>query len=94
MVQDFDCIDDNTQYDCIVSMTTFHHLSLDTALPKIRKMLKPNGILMVLDLYKKRGIMDLLLEIVAFPTNIIMKRLMNGPREILKILKLEVGGIE
>lgn len=78
MLQDFDSMNDNVQYDCIVSIATFHHLSLDTALPKIRKMLKPDGILVVLDLYERRGILDLLLEVVAVPTNILIKRIMNG----------------
>jgi len=82
VLQDFDTMEDDELYDCIISIATFHHLSLDKALPKIKKMLKPNGILIVLDLYERRGLLDLLLEVIAIPTNIIMKRIMNGPKRI------------
>ncbi|AOT72514.1 class I SAM-dependent methyltransferase [Geosporobacter ferrireducens] len=82
VLQDFDNLDDHLQYDCIVSIATFHHLSLDTALPKIKGMLKPGGILIVLDLYERRGILDLLLDVIAVPTNLIIKRIMNSSRRI------------
>jgi ubiquinone/menaquinone biosynthesis C-methylase UbiE len=79
MLQDFDTMEEDEQYDCIVSIATFHHLTLDKALPKIKRMLKPNGVLIVLDLYERKGVLDLFLEVIAIPTNILMKRIMNGP---------------
>lgn len=82
ILQDFDTMEEDELYDCIISIATFHHLSLDKALPKIKNMLKPNGILIVLDLYERKGLLDLFLEVIAIPTNIIMKRIMNGPKHI------------
>ena len=78
LLQDFDSMDEKVQYDCIVSIATFHHLELDTALPKINRMLKPGGALVVLDLYDRCGIVDLLLDAAAVPTSFLMKRIMNG----------------
>lgn len=80
-LQDFDSINEKMKYDCIVSIATFHHLDLEIALPKIKEMLNPSGILMVLDLYERKGIFDLLLDIIASPTNVLMKRIMNGSRK-------------
>ncbi|MCX7708807.1 MAG: methyltransferase domain-containing protein [Clostridia bacterium] len=78
ILQDFDDMDGTLQFDCIVSIATFHHLSLDTALPKIRKMLKPEGTLVVLDLYERSGLADLLLDMIAVPANFLMRRIKGG----------------
>lgn len=77
ILQDFDNINEKEHFDCIVSIATFHHLSLDTALPKIKRMLNPGGILIVLDLYKRRGLLDLFLDIIAIPLNMLI-RIMTG----------------
>lgn len=78
LLQDFDSMDEKVQYDCIVSIATFHHLALDTALSKINRILKPGGALVVLDLYERRGLLDLLLDAAAAPTSFLLKRVMNG----------------
>lgn len=82
VLQDFDEMDENEQFDCIVSIATFHHLELKTALPKIKRLLKPGGVLIVLDLYERRGILDLLLDICAVSTSFIIKRVKNGPKRM------------
>lgn len=82
LLQDFDTIDEKQKYDCIVSIATFHHLSLETALPKIDRMLKPDGVLIVLDLYERKGLFDLILDIIAVPSNLIIKRIKNGSRRL------------
>ncbi len=81
-VQDFDTIDEKQQYDCIVSIATFHHLSLESTLSRIEKMLKPGGVLVVLDLYERKGLFDFLLDIIAVPINLIINRIKNGSRRI------------
>ncbi len=77
-VQDFDTMDEKQQYDCIVSIDAIHHLSLEKALPKIDKMLKPGGVLVVVDLYERRGLFDLFLDIIAVPANFILNKIKNG----------------
>lgn len=61
------------QFDCIVSIATLHHLPLEHILLKMKAALKPNGVLMVLDLYKAEGIKDFLLSIPAMPVHTILK---------------------
>ncbi len=74
------------QFDCIVSIATLHHLSLEEILPKIKLWLKPSGIFMVLDLYEAEGAGDLVREVFAIPTSFILKLKNTGrlrePKEI------------
>jgi len=76
-VVDFYDTDDKQKYDCIISVATFHHLELDTALPKANRFLKAGGTLIVLDLYKRKGIADRLLDLIAVPANLIIKIVKN-----------------
>lgn len=78
ILEDFDDLSTESQYDYIVSIATFHHLNLSSALDKIQKLLKPGGKLIVLDLYEQKGIVDLLITLIAMPYNIILKLLKNG----------------
>lgn len=86
-LQDFDEMDEEIKYDYIVSIATFHHLELELALPKIGRMLKDGGKLIVLDLYQRKGILDILLDCIAVPMNLVLKKLKNkrlseDPREV------------
>lgn len=78
VVKDFDELDENIKYDCIVSIATFHHLNMETTLPKIDRLLNENGILIVLDLYDRKGLIDLIFDLAAVPANIVLRRLKNG----------------
>jgi len=77
MVKDFDELDEHVKYDCIVSIATFHHLNMETTLPKINRLLNENGVLIVLDLYDRKGLIDFILDLVAIPANFILRRLKN-----------------
>lgn len=79
---DFDDLEEVDKYDYIVSIATFHHLNLETALPKINRMLKPGGKLMVLDLYERRGFIDRTLDLIAVPMNFVVKNIKNGWSEV------------
>ncbi len=50
----------NESFDCIASIATLHHLSLESVLPKLRDALKPGGVLIVLDLYRAETVGDVL----------------------------------
>ena len=69
------------QFDCIVSIATFHHLPSEEALLKIKRALKVNGVMLVLDLFKAEGIVDTLSSGVALPVSMGL-RLFNGSRLI------------
>lgn len=65
-------------FDCIVSIATMHHLPLELILQQVKSGLKPNGRLMVLDLFQAEGIRDLLINLWAVPLHLILKLKNNG----------------
>jgi ubiquinone/menaquinone biosynthesis C-methylase UbiE len=77
LVQDFDELNETIKYDCIVSIATFHHLDIEKALVKINRILTENGSLIILDLYERKGIIDLTLDLIATPLNMMLKKLKN-----------------
>jgi ubiquinone/menaquinone biosynthesis C-methylase UbiE len=62
-------------FDCIASIATLHHLSLDAALEKIARWLKPGGTLLVLDLFQVETRAELLLAAAGVPVSVILKLL-------------------
>jgi SAM-dependent methyltransferase len=65
------------QFDVIISIATFHHLSLENLLPSLQTALKPGGKLIILDLVKHETIQDKLSDVVAVPLNWIWQILKN-----------------
>lgn len=55
------------RFDCIVSIATLHHLPLGEMLDKIKRSLTPNGVLLVLDLFRAEGLADDLASTLAAP---------------------------
>ena len=74
------------QFDCIATLTTLHHLPIETTLRKIRKALKPGGVFVCLDLYRRSNLNDLLFDGVAYPANLFLRLIKTGkarpPREV------------
>lgn len=62
------------RYDCLVSIATLHHLPLDAALAKMNRLLRPGGVLLVLDLYREATLLDYAVSAVAVPANRILRR--------------------
>jgi SAM-dependent methyltransferase len=53
----FDWLRDHAEtYDCIVTITTLHHVNLAAALPTMASSLKPGGRLLALDVMERRNI--------------------------------------
>jgi ubiquinone/menaquinone biosynthesis C-methylase UbiE len=57
------------EFDCIVSIATLHHLAFGPALEKMTHALRPQGMLLVLDLYRSHGLVDWLTSATAIPAN-------------------------
>jgi ubiquinone/menaquinone biosynthesis C-methylase UbiE len=76
----------DNQFDCIASLTTFHHLPTETILRKIKKALKPGGAFVCLDLYQGSNLSDWLFDGVAFPASLFLTLIKTGklkpPREV------------
>ncbi|HEX8492493.1 MAG TPA: class I SAM-dependent methyltransferase [Pyrinomonadaceae bacterium] len=66
------------QFDCIATLTTLHHLPIEPILRKIRKILKPGGIFVCLDLYQRSNLSDLLFDSVAYPANLFLRLIKTG----------------
>lgn len=68
----------DNQFDCIATLTTLHHLPVESILRKIRKALKPGGIFVCLDLYQRSNLSDLLFDSVAYPANLFLRLIKTG----------------
>jgi ubiquinone/menaquinone biosynthesis C-methylase UbiE len=73
-------------YDCIVSIATLHHLPLGQALLKMKKALKPNGVLIIHDLVADDGTVDRCMSALAYPVSVVRRFYKTGrmrmPQEI------------
>ena len=76
----------DNQFDCIATLTTIHHLPMESILRKIREALKPGGVFVCLDLYQRSNLRDLLFDGVAYPANLFLRLIKTGrpraPREV------------
>jgi ubiquinone/menaquinone biosynthesis C-methylase UbiE len=74
------------QFDCIVSIATLHHLPMEMMLSNMKRALKADGTLMVLDILEAEGLADMLSALGAVPVNIVMQYLKTGhprpPRDV------------
>lgn len=74
------------QFDCVATLTTLHHLSAENILGKIRRALKPGGVFVCLDLYRRSSTGELLLDGLAYTASVILTLLKTGrprpPREV------------
>jgi ubiquinone/menaquinone biosynthesis C-methylase UbiE len=76
----------NEQFDCIATLTTMHHLPVESFLRKIKKALKPGGIFVCLDLYQRSNLSDLLSDSAAYPASLFLRWIKTGklkpPKEV------------
>jgi SAM-dependent methyltransferase len=57
------------RFDYVASIATVHHLPLIPALRKMGSALRPDGALLVLDLYRPSGYADLFVGAAGFPAS-------------------------
>lgn len=73
-------------FDCVASIATLHHLPLRSTLARIAGILRPGGVLLVLDLYRSTTVMDRIHDAVAFPVSLGFSVVKSGrlrpPREV------------
>jgi 2-polyprenyl-3-methyl-5-hydroxy-6-metoxy-1,4-benzoquinol methylase len=75
----------NSQFDCIATIATLHHLSHADLLLRLKDTLRPGGKLIVLDLYQPEtnlltttGLTDHFLNVVALGTSVTLRLLHKG----------------
>jgi 2-polyprenyl-3-methyl-5-hydroxy-6-metoxy-1,4-benzoquinol methylase len=66
------------QFDCIASIATLHHLPFAEILRKVKSLLKPGGILLVLDLDQPSGALDTLRNFAALPLSLGIRLVHSG----------------
>lgn len=74
------------EFDCVATLTTLHHLPTEAALEKISRALKPGGVFLCLDLYRRASAADLLYDCAAYPLGLLLRISKTGrlrpPREV------------
>jgi ubiquinone/menaquinone biosynthesis C-methylase UbiE len=66
------------QFACIASIATLHHLPLEPVLSKMKRALRSNGMLLVLDLFKAESFAEFASMLWAVPVDRILKLIKNG----------------
>ncbi|MBV9209701.1 MAG: class I SAM-dependent methyltransferase [Acidobacteria bacterium] len=81
---DFQCADATLwnfpveRFDCIASIATLHHLRMKEMLLKMKRALKPQGVLLVLDLFEAEGAFDALASLLAMPVSMSLRLFQTG----------------
>jgi SAM-dependent methyltransferase len=65
-------------FDCVASIATLHHLPLDETLAKVKRTLRPGGVLAALDLYEAAGASELLVAAAAIPVSSLLRIIKTG----------------
>ncbi len=65
-------------FDCIATVATLHHLPIAEVLPKIKRSLKVNGVLLILDLFQAEGLFDAVTSTLAVPVSMGLKLIRHG----------------
>ena len=60
-------------FDCIASIATLHHLPLREVILKMKAALKPGGVLLILDLFAARGLLDAVANPLAMAVSVSMR---------------------
>jgi SAM-dependent methyltransferase len=59
-----------SQLDCIIMIAALHHLPAAPVLEKLKRSLRPGGVLILHDLFRPEGLFDRLIDLVRLPTNL------------------------
>jgi len=75
----------DSEFDCVASIATLHHVPIQQVLRKLRNALKPGGVLIVLDLFEPErrmltttGLADATLNLVAMGASCSLRLLHRG----------------
>ncbi len=62
-------------FDCITAVAVLHHLPLESALVRLRDLLAPGGVLIVIGLYKANTIADYVVAAGAVLVSLVLRRI-------------------
>jgi 2-polyprenyl-3-methyl-5-hydroxy-6-metoxy-1,4-benzoquinol methylase len=72
---------DENSFDLIAAVATLHHLPMDAALERFRKLLRPGGVIVIIGLFRNSTPLDYLAAAVALPVSRVL-RLVRGHTEV------------
>ncbi len=58
------------KFDCIATIATLHHLPAEEVLSKLKRALRPGGVLLILDLFQAEGLSDAFVGALAVPLSL------------------------
>ncbi|MBV9928923.1 MAG: class I SAM-dependent methyltransferase [Acidobacteria bacterium] len=74
------------RFDCVASIATLHHLPAASVLQKLKRALKPGGVLLILDLFHAEGLLDYAAGALSVPFSFGLSLAKRGrlrpPREV------------
>ena len=77
-----------SHFDYVCSIATLHHLPQRELLLKIKKALRPGGVLVVLDLVESRSVIERMLDVTGMGVSVSLRLVHNGrlkpPAEVRK----------
>jgi ubiquinone/menaquinone biosynthesis C-methylase UbiE len=65
------------QYDVVTSLASVHHMDLVPALEKMKRVLRPGGVLVVLGLYRQTSVVDYVASAAALSVNLVYRHLVH-----------------
>ena len=73
-------------FDCVATIATLHHLPAAEMVSKMKRALRPGGVLLVLDLFQAEGLSDAVRGALAVPLSLGLRLVRRGrlrpPREV------------
>jgi SAM-dependent methyltransferase len=73
-------------FDCIATIATMHHLPFALMLSRMKRALKPDGVILILDLDEPEGIYGALTYLMAMPVSVgfrlLKRRQLRPPAEV------------
>jgi SAM-dependent methyltransferase len=66
------------EFDCIATIATMHHLPFAPVLSKMKRALRPGGMMLILDLFAQEGLGDALTGAIAYPVSAGLRLLRQG----------------
>ncbi len=74
------------EFDFVATLTTIHHMPAEVILEKVKESLKPGGVFVCLDLYRRSNVGDLLFDCAAYPADIFLRLWKTGrPRALREV---------
>jgi ubiquinone/menaquinone biosynthesis C-methylase UbiE len=76
----------DNRFDCVATIATLHHMPAAQVLPKLKRALKPGGVLLILDLLQTEGVLGAAASALAVPVSMGLRLARCGrlrpPREV------------